>query len=133
MRLKFALCGVATVLPALLLTGCGMNQMSTPMANVVSPAVTGRSYGGQQPVVGATISVVAMGTSGYGSNGIILASTLTDSNGNFSFAPGAYSCPQSDTPVYLMGIGGNAGAGNNGSAVEAAALAVARSRSRASW
>ena len=63
-----------------------------------------------------------MGTSGYGSTGIVLASTLTDSNGNFSFAPGAYSCPQSNTQVYLMGIGGNAGAGNNGSAVEAAAL-----------
>ena len=52
----------------------------------------------------------------------VLASTVTDNNGNFSFAPGAYTCPQSDTPVYLLGIGGNAGAGNNGSAVEAAAL-----------
>ena len=122
MRLKFVLCGVTTLMPALLLAGCGMNQMSTVSPNVVSPAVAGRSYGGQQPVVGATISVVEMGTSGYGSTGIVLASTLTDSNGNFSFAPGAYTCPQSDTPVYLLGIGGNAGAGNNGSAVEAAAL-----------
>jgi hypothetical protein len=124
MRLKFVLCGVTTLMPALLLAGCGMgmNQMSTVTPNMVSPAVTGRTYGGQQPVVGSTISVVEMGTSGYGSNGIVLASTITDSNGNFSFAPGAYTCPQSDTPVYLLGIGGNAGAGNNGSAVEAAAL-----------
>jgi len=97
-------------------------SMSTPTANLASPAVAGRSFGGQQPVVGATISVVAMGTSGYGSTGIVLASTLTDANGNFSFAPNAYTCPQSNTPVYLLGIGGNAGAGNNGSAVEAAAL-----------
>ena len=52
----------------------------------------------------------------------ILASTITDQNGNFSFAPGAYTCPQSDTPVYLLGIGGNAGSGNNGSVVQAAAL-----------
>ncbi|HXS12065.1 MAG TPA: hypothetical protein VN734_05135 [Acidobacteriaceae bacterium] len=122
MRLKFFLCGVTTLIPALLLAGCGMEQMSTVTPNVVSPAVVGRSFGGQQPVQGATISVVEMGTSGYGSTGTILASTLTDSNGNFSFAPGAYACPQSDTPVYLLGIGGNAGAGNNGSAVEAAAL-----------
>src|SRR6185437_3106980 len=124
MRLKLVLCGVATLIPGLLLTGCGMDQMSmsTPTANLASPAVAGRSFGGQQPVVGATISVVAMGTSGYGSTGIVLASTLTDANGNFSFAPNAYTCPQSNTPVYLLGIGGNAGAGNNGSAVEAAAL-----------
>jgi hypothetical protein len=122
MRLKFVLCGVTTLFPVLLLTGCGMDQMSSVTPNVMSPAVTGRSFGGQQPVTGATISVVEMGTSGYGSTGIVLASTLTDSNGNFSFAPGAYTCPQSDTPVYLLGIGGNAGAGNNGSAVEAAAL-----------
>src|SRR5579864_7675387 len=110
MRLKFVFCGVTTLMPAVLLTGCGMNQMSSVMPNVVSPAVTGRSFGGQQPVSGATISVVAMGTSGYGSTGTILASTTTDSGGNFSFAPGAYSCPQSDTPVYVLGIGGNAGA-----------------------
>src|SRR6185437_13716885 len=86
MRLKLVLCGVATLIPGLLLTGCGMDQMSmsTPTANLASPAVAGRSFGGQQPVVGATISVVAMGTSGYGSTGIVLASTLTDSNGNFS-------------------------------------------------
>ena len=122
MRLKFVLCGVTTLLPVLLLAGCGMDPMSTVSPNVVSPAVAGRSYGGQQPVVGSTISVLEMGTSGYGSNGIVLASTHTDANGNFSFAPGAYTCPQSDTPVYLVGIGGNAGAGNNGSAVEAAAL-----------
>jgi hypothetical protein len=89
---------------------------------MASPAINGQSYGGQQPVVGATISVVQMGTSGYGSTGTVLASTITDANGNFSFAQNAYTCPQSDTPVYLLGIGGNAGAGNNGSAVEAAAL-----------
>ena len=122
MRLKFVLCGVTTLIPGLLLTGCGMNQMSSVTPNVVSPAVSGRSFGGQQPLVGATISVAEMGTSGYGSNGIILASTITDQNGNFSFAPGAYTCPQSDTPVYLLGIGGNAGSGNNGSVVQAAAL-----------
>ena len=67
MRLKFVLCGVTTLIPALLLAGCGMDQMSSVTPNVVSPAVTGRSFGGQQPVTGATILVVAMGTPGYGS------------------------------------------------------------------
>jgi hypothetical protein len=96
--------------------------MADVQANVESPAIAGKAFGGQQPVVGATISVVAMGTSGYGSNGIVLASTQTNSSGDFTFAPNAYTCPQTNTPVYLLGIGGNSGFGNNGSSVEAAAL-----------
>lgn len=121
MRFKLILCG-ATILPAALLAGCAMSPMTSVTPNMASPAIAGRAFGGQQPVVGATISVAEMGTSGYGSTGIILASTQTDSNGNFSFAPNAYTCPQSDTPVYLLGIGGDSGFGNNGSSVEAAAL-----------
>ncbi|HEY4008928.1 MAG TPA: hypothetical protein VGM11_02170 [Acidobacteriaceae bacterium] len=97
-----------------------MNQTSAVVADVQSPGIVGRAHGGQFPVVGMTISVLAMGTSGYGSTGTILSSTTTDGNGNFSL-PG-YTCPQSDTQVYLLGIGGNAGYGNNPSAVLAAAL-----------
>jgi hypothetical protein len=96
--------------------------VSTIAPNMESPAMTGRAFGGRQPVVGATISVVAMGTSGYGSTGRILASVITDSGGNFRFPPGAYTCPQSDTPVYLMGVGGDAGAGENQSLVLAAGI-----------
>jgi hypothetical protein len=122
MRFKLILCGATLVPVAALLTGCGMNQTATFTPNVQSPAITGRTFGGQQPVVGATVAVVEMGTSGYGSTGTILASTLTDGNGNFSFTQGAYTCPQSDTPVYLMSIGGDSGFGNNPSAVEVAGV-----------
>ncbi|HVG25960.1 MAG TPA: hypothetical protein VM865_00035 [Acidobacteriaceae bacterium] len=121
MRFKLILCGAALT-PALLLTGCGVGTTASFAPEMTSPGISGRSFGGQQPVVGATISVVGVGTSGYGSRGTILASTQTDSSGNFSFAPGAYSCPQTDTPVYLLGIGGDAGSGNNPSAVLAAGL-----------
>lgn len=120
MRLKLMLCGVSTLIPALLLTGCGMDQVSTVTANVESAGVAGRAFGGQQPVAGATISVIAMGTTGYGSTGTVLSSTTTDANGNFSL-PG-YTCPRSDTPVYLLGIGGNSGTGDNPSAVLGAGL-----------
>ena len=120
MRFKLMLCGVTTLVPALLLTGCGMDQVSSVTANVESPGIVGRAFGGQQPVSGATISVLAMGTTGYGSTGTILSSTTTDVNGNFSL-PG-YTCPQSDTPVYLVGIGGDAGSGKNASAVLGAGL-----------
>ena len=121
MRLKLILSGVMTLAPALVLTGCGMDQLSfTPTPNNATSGLTGRAFAGQQPVVGATIAVVQMGSTGYGSTGTILATAVTDSGGNFSF--GSYACPASNPLVYLLGIGGNAGAGNNSSAVEAAAL-----------
>lgn len=123
MRLKLLVCGVTTILPALLLTGCGVNSATVGVsANVSSPAYHGTAMGGQKPVVGATVYVVAMGSSGYGSQGKILATATTDSGGNFSFPAGAYTCPQGDTPIYLMSLGGNAGYGTNTSIVEAAGL-----------
>lgn len=122
MRFKLFLCGVMLP-PALLLTGCGIDQLAGPASNVQSPAISGRAYGGQQPISGATIEVVSFGTSGYGSPGTVLATATTDSMGNFSFPQGAYTCPQSNTPMYLLGIGGNPGTGsNNPSAVTGAAL-----------
>jgi streptogramin lyase len=121
MRLKLLVCGMTTLIPVLLLAGCGVEQTSMIVPNVQSPGITGRAMGGQQPVTGATIQVLSMGTSGYGSAGTVLSSTTTDVNGNFSLP--AYTCPQSDTPVYLLGIGGNPGlASANPSAVEAVAL-----------
>ncbi len=122
MRLRRIVCGVTALASALLLMGCGVERKIVKALDVDSPGVVGRAMGGQQPVAGATISVIAMGTSGYGSTGTVLASTITDSGGNFSFRPGAYACPQSDTPVYLLGIGGDSGGGNNPSAVLGAGL-----------
>lgn len=120
MRLKLFVCGVTTLVPALLLAGCGVDQTSMIEPNVQSAGITGQAMGGQQPVIGATIEVVSMGTTGYGSAGTVLSSGTTDANGDFILP--SYTCPQSNTPVYLLGIGGNAGAGTNNSAVEAAAL-----------
>ena len=122
MRLKVILCGVTASAFVLLLAGCGMDEMSTFTPNTDSPAMTGRAFAGQQPVVGARIEVVEMGTTGYGSAGTVLATTTTDNGGNFTFAPTAYTCPQSNTPVYLLGIGGNSGGGTNAAAVLGAGL-----------
>lgn len=134
MRLKLMLCSVTTLFPALILAGCGVDQTSSMVtSDTASPAITGRAFGGQQPVVGATIEVVAMGTSGYGSVATVVASTPTLAGGVFSFPAGAYTCDatnptgplQADTPMYLLGVAGNPGlppGSNNPSAVEAAAL-----------
>src|SRR5579875_577882 len=108
MRLKLLVCGITTLVPVLLLGGCGVNQTSMIVPNVQSGGIQGRAMGGQQPVTGATIEVISMGTTGYGSAGTVLSSGMTDLNGNFSLP--AYTCPQSNTPVYLLGVGGNAGA-----------------------
>ncbi|HEX4155520.1 MAG TPA: hypothetical protein VHY48_07910 [Acidobacteriaceae bacterium] len=121
MRLKLILCG-AMLPPALILAGCGMGTVSSVSMNVDSPALSGQAYGGQQPISGAYIAVVAMGTTGYGSQGTVLATTTTDANGNFSFVHGAYTCSQSDEPVYIMAIGGDAGYGTNLSIANAASL-----------
>ena len=123
MQFTLTLCRVSGLLSVLVLTGCGVERKLVKALDVDSPEIMGRSFGGQQPVVGARISVVAMGASGYGSTGTVLASITTDSGGNFRFAPGAYTCPQPDTPVYLMGVGGNPGVGgSNPSLVLAAGI-----------
>jgi hypothetical protein len=82
----------------------------------------GNVHGGQQPIKNATITVYAVGTTGYGSSTTALASTTSDVNGNFSFSAGAYTCPQADTPTYILSSGGDPGAGNNPSAMLAAGL-----------
>ena len=63
------------------------------------------------PITGATVSLFAMGTTGYGSTPALLASATSDAKGNFSF--GKFSCPSAIAQTYLTAAGGNGGAGNN--------------------
>ena len=80
MRLKFSFMRCDRTVPCAAADGLRRESDVRPLWRMsYSPAMTGRTFGGQQPVVGATISVVAMGTSGYGSTGIILASTTDGS------------------------------------------------------
>ncbi len=72
----------------------------------------GKMYGGQQPIVGATVSVYAMSSAGYGANATLLGTPVTtDSSGGFNYGP--YTCPANNPPVYIIGRGGNSGAGSN--------------------
>ncbi len=92
------------------LSGCGAGSLATPSASLSSArAITGKAYGGQQPVTGSTIALYAFGTSGYGSTGPLLATTTTDSAGYFSIDPASISCPTPDTQVYILSTGGNPG------------------------
>ena len=101
-----------------LLAGCstGTNSTAIPKAK---PSLRGNVHGGQQPVAGAQIYLYAAGTTGYGSpSRSMLAApgyVSTDIGGNFTIT-GDYTCQPGDL-VYLVGLGGNAGAGPNSNIV----------------
>lgn len=97
-------------------------------------SMAGTVFGGQQPVVGAHVYVMAVTGNGVGvGSGSGLPSTtllnsgqtgnldsvgsyaLTDANGGFAVS-GDYVCPTSTAQVYLYVLGGNTGAGVNPSA-----------------
>lgn len=119
--MRFTLTSIVLLPLALALSGCAMNSTGMDY-NVASGAFDGKVMGGQGPISGATVGVYAYGTGGYGSAATLLASTTTDSSGSFGFSSGAYSCPQANTPLYLLTSGGNTGGGTNTSSVLGIAL-----------
>jgi streptogramin lyase len=140
MRLGHALTCTLLCLP-LVLTGCALQQTASP-ALEAGVKLTGSVYGGQQPIVGAHVYLLAANTTGYGGPGIPASGTnasisllnaantgladslgayvLTGTHGNFTIT-GDYTCT-SNTPVYLYVLGGNPGAGENSAAGLLAAL-----------
>ncbi len=88
----------------------------------------GRLHGGQQPVVGASVQLWAVGTTrnGSGPTPLLAQPAVTDSGGNFSI-PATYVCPSGSSLVYLTGTSGNPGLAG---AVNNAALALMAALSR---
>jgi len=109
-----------------LITGCAAVAPVALSSAGASPAVQGAVHGGQQPVVGATIQLYQVGTTGDGSSAAPLgSSTTTASDGSFSLT-GKYSCTNAanggSTLVYLVSTGGNPGSGANANLAMMAAL-----------
>jgi len=125
--------GFAAVLSLpLLLTGCAVGPLSGPTAQP-GLAIQGTVHGGQQPISGAHIYLLAANTTGYAGPGIAASSSnasvsllsavatgLSDSigayvataaGGTFSIS-GDYTCTP-NSQVYLYALGGNSGAGTN--------------------
>jgi hypothetical protein len=73
---------------------------------------------GNQSVAGAKVYLYAAGTSGYSSTASALTisgtatNVVTTSGGAFTI-PAGYNCPSANSLMYVVAIGGNAGAGNN--------------------
>lgn len=137
---------------ALLMSGCSGIPGTTPTETQSSPvrgaALRGKVRGGQQPIVGARVYLYAANTTGYGNASVSLlastAGTAKDANGNYyvtTIAEGAfsisgdYSCPSSNSQVYLYAIGGNPGLGEgtNSAAGLMAALGTCNSLSTSTY
>jgi hypothetical protein len=107
-----------------------MNAVSSASSPITFTGhkMQGSVFGGQQPLVGATIQLYAAGTpasgGAYGSGATaLITGTLptTDSNGAFTFT---YNYPASPSFFYLVATGGSPGSGNpaNPNIVQIAAL-----------
>ena len=130
MNPRIALLAFST-LAAAVLTGCGLGTTSgykVPTA-VAGSAFQGKVFGGQQPVVGATIKLYATGTTGYGSpyiyatgDNLLGNNTVMSGTGGTFDVTGDYTCPSASTPVYLVALGGDSGYTTNSTIALMAAL-----------
>ncbi len=121
------------------LTGCG--SVPVTVGNVATGddgavfAVKGTVHGGQQPISGATITLWAAGTSGYGTGATSLlsgGSVLSGADGSFSIT-NKYTCPSDTSQAYIVATGGNTGAGVNPKAILIAALGTCKQLSASTF
>jgi hypothetical protein len=100
--------------------GCSNMSSTAPVVNSLSTAATlsGKVHGGNQPVIGATVTLWFAGQGLAGSTAVKAATTTTDGAGSFSFTKDTlgghdgttpnWSCPSGGSPlVYVLSQGGN--------------------------
>ena len=112
-----------------LLSGCAGSlpaNFGIAPTGASAPHITGVLHGGQNPVVGATIQLYSVGTTGLksASTGLIASPPVSGPGGSFSIT-GLYNGCNGTTPgtqVYLVATGGDPGGGNNANLSLAAAL-----------
>jgi len=104
--------GVLLLGVAALMTGCTTNQFvsGTDTLPVSGAAIQGMVHGGQNPVVGATVQLWAVGSGSYGAAATKVGSSVQTLAGG-TFTLGAYTCPSSSALTYITASGGNPGLG----------------------
>jgi hypothetical protein len=123
---------VSALVASTFVAGCGAGNQAAP-GSADGAAVQGRVLGGQQPISGARVYLMAANTTGYGNASVSLLSgsitgytdsigayTTTNATGGFSIT-GDYTCT-STQQIYLLAVGGDAGSGTNASSALMAVL-----------
>ncbi len=101
--------GSVTVVAASHANPTAANSGSITVSTIsAGPALHGYALAGTQPVVGATVSLFAAGTNGYGSAALPVASATTAKDGSFT-VPAGYSCPSLSSEMYLVAAQGAVG------------------------
>lgn len=116
-------CAVYFLLPwvAIVVSGCGIGAVeSGPGQGTLVDGVKGVIHGGQNPVGNSAVSLMAVGTTGYGSEPTVL-STTTSAPITGLFTLPSHVCPTPDSLVYIQAVGGDSGTGSN-SAIHLAAV-----------
>jgi hypothetical protein len=106
---------------AVLLAACsgGGGADTSGAAPTQAAQVSGQVMGGRQPVVGSTVTLYAVGSSGYGAATALSPTATTGSNGSWNIS---FNCPAAGTQIYAVVSGGNAGGGVNNNLALSAVL-----------
>jgi len=106
------LCGSAS-----LVTGCSSSQFlsGTDTQPMAGATISGMAHGGNQPIIGATVQLWAVGAGGYGSAASKLGSSVQTLSPGGTFTLGSYTCPSASTQTYITASGGNPGLSSNNS------------------
>ncbi len=78
-------------------------KTTTPTPTATSTAIMGTLEGGLSPVSGASVTLYAAGTA-YGANATALATTTSDSSGDFTLT---YPVPGTPAALYVVALGGS--------------------------
>ncbi len=94
-------------------TGCGIGPVASgPAPGTVVQGMKGVIHGGQNPVGNSKVSLMAVGTGGYGVGETEL-STTTSAPVTGLFTLPSHVCPTPDSLVYVEAVGGDSGTGSN--------------------
>jgi hypothetical protein len=104
--------------------GCGTGGISRPpisgSGGESATSITAHVAGGRKPISGSSITLYEAGTTGRGSAASVLATSTSNSQGNFFIS--SFHCASPASQVFITSAGGDAGDGENSNIVLIAML-----------
>jgi hypothetical protein len=105
-KLSAVACFLSTGLLCAILTGCALTETATTHSPIPGPAISGVAFGGQQPITGAKVYLLAANPAGYGSASLSLLTSA--STGSTVDSVGAYATTAAVTGGFNLAPAGNA-------------------------